>query len=238
MSTLFPLPAQNAETKRSGIRLIGPINLTLNGQGISVVIGPNGSGKTTLLRLLHGTARVTQGRVDWAVPTEQAIKEQSFVFQRPVMLRRSIMANLVYPLRVRGVPKSDAKDRAMIWAKRLGLQDFSDRFAPSLSGGEQQKLSLARALITEPTVVFLDEPCASLDARAMKDIEAILIDERAKGTQFIMSTHDMGQARRLADDVVFMLGGQVHEHSPADNFFTRPETSQAQAFLSGDIVEP
>ncbi len=238
VSNLFPLTARNAETKRSGIRLIGPINLTLAGQGISVVIGPNGSGKTTLLRLLHGTARVTQGRVDWAISTEEAIKEQSFVFQRPVMLRRSIIDNLIYPLRVRGVPKSEAKDRAMIWAKRLGLDDFIDRYAPSLSGGEQQKLSLARALITDPKLVFLDEPCASLDARAMKEIEAILIDERAKGTQFIMSTHDMGQARRLADDVVFMLGGQVHEHRAASDFFTRPDTPQAQAFLSGDIVEP
>ena len=106
-----------------------------------------------------------------------------------------------------------------------------------LSGGEQQKLAIARALITDPALVFLDEPTASLDGRAMREIEAILHTAKADGTRLILSTHDMGQARRIADTVVFMLGGKVHETGPANSFFDAPNTPEARAFLKGDIVE-
>jgi tungstate transport system ATP-binding protein len=159
------------------------------------------------------------------------------VFQRPVMLRRTVEENLIYPLRIRGVSSADARDRAHDWAGRVGLEGMMTRTAPSLSGGEQQKLALARALITDPKVVFLDEPCASLDGRAMREIEDILAAASADGTRLIMSTHDMGQARRLADDVVFLLHGKVHERTDAANFFLTPRTPQGRAFLRGDIVE-
>lgn len=237
VESLFPLNVQGAVSKRAGTRLIGPIDLNLQGRGVTIVIGPNGSGKTTLLRLLHGAARLNQGVISWACDDDSAKRAQSFVFQRPILLRRSILANLIYPLRIQGMPKHEAEHHACEWARRLGLRDIIARQAPSLSGGEQQKLALARALITKPKLVFLDEPCASLDARSMKDIEAILTEERTSGTQFIMSTHDMGQAKRLADEVIFMLKGQVHELSPAKSFFDNPQTPEARAFLNGDIVE-
>ena len=237
MSTLFPLTVRDAVSKRSGVALIGPIELDLTGAGITVVIGPNGSGKTTLLRMLHGAARLNHGSIRWACDQDHARDAQTFVFQRPIMLRRSILENLVYPLRTRGVSKARAYEQAEHWAERLGLGRFLSRQAPSLSGGEQQKLALARALITEPALVFLDEPCASLDARTMKAIESILIEARANGTQIIMSTHDMGQAKRLANDVVFLLNGKVHEHTCALDFFSTPTTQEAIAFLNGDIVE-
>ena len=209
VSNLFPLVAKAATTSRRGKALVGPVDLTLDGQGTCVVIGPNGSGKTTLLRLLHGAARLTSGSIDWACPTDQAQQSQSFVFQRPVMLRRSVEENLIYPLRLHGMAKSEALDLAHTWARRVGLQDMLKRPAPVLSGGEQQKLALARALIVTPKLVFLDEPCASLDGRAMREIEEILQEARANGTRLIVSTHDMGQARRLADSVIFMLKGQI-----------------------------
>lgn len=237
MSGLFPLVAKGATTSRRGKVLVGPVDLTLDGHGTCVVIGPNGSGKTTLLRLLHGAARLTQGSITWACPTDQARHDQAFVFQRPVMLRRTVEDNLVYPLRIHGMPKSEARDLAQVWAKRVGLQDMLRRSAPVLSGGEQQKLALARALIVNPKLVFLDEPCASLDGRAMREFEEILQKARDNGTRLILSTHDMGQARRLADTVVFMLKGRVHEYAPSTKFFTAPETPQASAFLKGDIVE-
>lgn len=237
VSDMFPLIAKGATTARRGKILVGPVDLTLEGDGTCVVIGPNGAGKTTLLRLLHGAARLTQGSIQWACPMDVARQDQAFVFQRPVMLRRSVEDNLIYPLRVRGMAKSQARDIAHEWARRVGLHDMLRRPAPVLSGGEQQKLALARALIVQPKLVFLDEPCASLDGRAMREIEEILQQARAEGTRLIMSTHDMGQARRLADSVVFMVKGQVHEHAPTDAFFTRPETAQASAFLKGDIVE-
>ncbi|MGH1412542.1 MAG: ATP-binding cassette domain-containing protein [Pelagimonas sp.] len=237
MSDLFPLSVKDASTSRRGKTLVGPVDLELDGTGTCVVVGPNGAGKTTLLRLLHGAARLNSGSITWACPTEEARHEQVFVFQRPVMLRRSVEENLIYPLRMRGMPKAEARDQAQAWAERVGLQDMLPRSAPVLSGGEQQKLALARALIVKPKLVFLDEPCASLDGRAMREIEDVLQEVRGSGTRLIMSTHDMGQARRLADSVVFMFKGRVHEHSASQRFFTAPETSQAMAFLRGDIVE-
>ena len=153
------------------------------------------------------------------------------------MLRRSVLENLIYPLRIRGVSRSEARDRAERWAQRAGLGSMLDRPATFLSGGEQQKLALTRALIMDPQLVFLDEPSASLDGRATREIENILADTQKTGTRLILSTHDMGQARRLADRVIFMLGGRVHETGPAAPFFEHPQTPEANAFLNGDIVE-
>lgn len=237
MSDLFPLTVRGASTRRFGKTLVGPVDLDLDGPGACVVIGPNGSGKTTLLRMLHGAARLSTGEITWACPTDEARHHQAFVFQRPVMLRRSVLDNIAYPLLVHGMAKAEARAQARDWADRVGLGDMPDRAATVLSGGEQQKLALARALIAAPKLLFLDEPCAALDGRAMREIEEILMNAKASGTRLILSTHDMGQARRLADEVVFLLRGRVHESGPSAVFFDRPETPQARAFLKGDIVE-
>ncbi len=236
VSTMFPLTLTGARSARAGKTLVGPVDLTLGGQGVTVVIGPNGAGKTSFLRMLHGAARLSSGRIDWACPTPEAQQKQGFVFQRPVMLRRSVLENIIYPLRIKGVSRTEATRRAHEWAERVGLGDMLGRAAPVLSGGEQQKLALARALISSPELLFLDEPCAALDGRAMIDIEKILTDARAGGTRLIMSTHDMGQARRLADEVIFLVHGQALEHAPAAQFFQSPATAQGRAFLNGDII--
>ncbi|MGJ8596228.1 ATP-binding cassette domain-containing protein [Sulfitobacter sp.] len=237
MVNLFPLTVRGAETSRRGKVLVGPVDLDLSGVGATVVMGPNGSGKTTLLRLLHGAARLTAGRIDWACGEDHARTRQGFVFQRPVMLRRTVLENLMYPLRMREVSKVDAQTQAEEWAKRIGLETMLGRMATNLSGGEQQKLALARAMITEPQVLFLDEPTAALDGRATREVEALLRAARASGMQLILSTHDLGQAKRLADDIIFMLHGRVLEHDNARDFFDAPKSIQARAFLRGDIVE-
>ena len=237
VSDIFPVTMSGALTSRQGVALVGPIDLTLDGRGICMVIGPNGSGKTSLLRLLHGAARLTRGQITWACPAPEARRQQAFVFQRPVMLRRTVGQNLIYPLMIGGTSRSMAWAQARDWAERVGLADMLDRQATLLSGGEQQKLALARALIVQPRLLFLDEPCASLDGRATREIEEILQSARTGGTRLIMSTHDMGQARRLADEVVFLLRGKVHDRGVAPEFFDRPATPQARAFLKGDIVE-
>ncbi|WP_136442104.1 ATP-binding cassette domain-containing protein [Pacificoceanicola onchidii] len=234
---MFPLKVTGAETTRRGKRLVGPIDLTLDGQGTCVVIGPNGSGKTTFLRLLHGAARLAGGEIRWSCPLEDARHDQAFVFQSPVMLRRSVLDNIAYPLLMRGTARAEAREAASNWAARVGLGGMLSRAATVLSGGEKQKLALARALIAEPKLLFLDEPCAALDGRAMREIESILSQAAASGTRLILSTHDMGQARRLASRVVFLLHGKVHEAAAAEQFFDHPETPQARAFLNGDIVE-
>lgn len=235
-NTLFPLTATGALTRRGGVNLVGPVDLTIPDPDTVVLIGPNGSGKTSFLRLMHGAARLHGGQITWACPMSRARAQQSFVFQTPVMLRRSVMDNIAYPLRLRGVGRKDARMQAAQWGQRVGLSDMLERSASLLSGGERQKLALARSLITDPGLVFLDEPTSSLDGRATAEIEAILTDARARGTAVIMSTHDMGQARRIARRVVFLLGGRIVEDAPAEQFFNGPKTPQARAFLQGDIV--
>ncbi|WP_424941148.1 ATP-binding cassette domain-containing protein [Aliiroseovarius sp. S253] len=237
MSTLFPLILTRATIRRKGKRLVGPIDLTLQGQGITIVIGPNGAGKTTLLRMMHGIARLSDGAITWGCDLNTARQAQSFVFQQPILMRRSVRDNIAYPLRLRGVARDQARAKASKVGQQVGLGAMLDRPATFLSGGERQKLAIARATITDPTLLFLDEPCASLDGRATREIEEILLQAAASGTRLIMSTHDMGQARRLADDVMFLLNGQIHEHASADQFFDHPKTPETRAFLNGDIVE-
>jgi len=202
-----------------------------------MVIGPNGAGKTTLLRLMHGLQRCSGGEINWEVPQAQARQHQAYVFQSPIMMRRRVVDSIAFPLLLRGVSKAEARERALSCAGRFGLGELLQSWAPMLSGGEKQKLSLARALITKPEILFLDEPCANLDGSATREIEAILQLAQKEGTRIVMSSHDMGQVRRLADDVIFMLDGKVHERADAGSFFAAPSTSEARAFINGDIVE-
>lgn len=231
------LSLQNAIVKRRGKVILGPVDLSLTQQQITIVLGPNGSGKTTLLRVLHGVERLSSGVLVLSQPNEEARQEQAYVFQSPIMLRRTVRANLAFPLELIGMGKEEIEKKVTVWARRIGLEDALERHAPRLSGGEKQKLALARALIREPDVLFLDEPCANLDGRSTREIEGLLLEAHANGTRIIMTTHDLGQAKRLASEIVFLLNGKVHERCSATEFFEAPQTEQAQAFLNGDIVE-
>lgn len=235
--TILPLKLLGVEVKRRGKRLVGPVDLEIGTQGSTMIIGPNGAGKTSLLKAMHGLERLSAGTRAWRVSESEARRRQGFVFQIPVMMRRSVLDNVAYPLVVHGVPREKARDRARDWLSRVGLGDASDRQATVLSGGERQKLALARALIREPDILFLDEPCASLDGRATREIEDILQKAHGDGTRIVMATHDMGQARRLASDVLFIYRGRVHDHGPVESFFDNPETREAKLFLNGDILE-
>jgi len=236
--SILPLRMQGAVAKVRGKVLIGPVDLTIGMRGFTIVMGPNGAGKTTLLRLMHGLQRLSGGTLDWNQPQAVVRDRQAYVFQAPIMMRRSVLDCIAYPLTLHGMKKAQARAQAAELAGALGLGDLLNRPAKVLSGGEKQKLSLARALIRTPEILFLDEPCANLDGRATREIETILLRAQAGGTRIVMSTHNMGQARRLARDVVFMYGGKVHERAEAGDFFeTAPETVEARAFVNGDIVE-
>ncbi|OUS04991.1 sulfate ABC transporter ATP-binding protein [Rhodobacterales bacterium 52_120_T64] len=234
---ILPLKMVGATAYVRGKRLVGPVDLTLAPEGFTIVIGPNGAGKTTLLRLMHGLQRLSGGSIDWAVSLTEARRKQAYVFQSPIMMRRRVVDCIAYPLLLRGENKKSARAKAKTYAERYGLGHVLQNWAPDLSGGEKQKLSLARALITEPEILFLDEPCANLDGRATREIEAILQKVQDEGNRIVMSTHDLGQARRLAKDVIFMLNGKIHESGEAEEFFSAPQTLEAQAFTNGEIVE-
>ncbi|MDE0588870.1 ATP-binding cassette domain-containing protein [Halocynthiibacter sp. C4] len=237
VNSILPLELQEVVVAKRGRRIVGPVTYTLAGAGTTIVIGPNGSGKTTLLRMMHGLERTSEGRLRWAQAFNAASERQSFVFQSPIIMRRSVLDNLAYPLTLAGKSRKEANEAAARWAAKVGLASRLQQNASRLSGGEKQKLALARALIREPDVLFLDEPCANLDGKATRVIEGVLQDAKSNGTRLVMSTHDMGQARRLADDVIFMLGGQIHECAPAQDFFNSPATPETEQFLRGDIVE-
>lgn len=237
MVTQISVELSGVTVERRRTRILGPIDLKLPGTGFTIVLGPNGSGKTTFLKVVHGVERVTHGTVEWSTPEHVARSAQSYVFQTPVMLRRSVRENLAYPLKLTGAARSEIDSRVKTWADHIGLADALDRAAPRLSGGERQKLALGRALIREPKVLFLDEPCANLDGKATREIEALLLTAHSNGTRVIMTSHDIGQAKRLASDVLFLLAGRIHDKGPGPEFFAGPKTEEAQAFLRGDIVE-
>ncbi|MCG6903426.1 MAG: ATP-binding cassette domain-containing protein [Rhodobacter sp.] len=237
MVTILPLDVRGATVRRRGRTIVGPVDLTLDGTGVTIVMGPNGAGKTTLLRMLHGLVRQRGGSIDWARPLAEAQAAQAFVFQTPVVLRRSVRDNIAFPLMLGGLARTQARERAEFWADRVGLAGALKQQAMDLSGGEKQKLALARALIREPQLLFLDEPTANLDGRSMREIEGILAQAQADGTRIVMATHNIGQARRMASDVIFLYRGRVHERNQASAFFAGPETGEAAAFIKGDIVE-
>ena len=233
---MFPLNVSGAEISVNSKRLVGPINLMIKQKSISVVLGANGSGKTTLLEALHGLRKLSKGKLEWSIPKNLAAKEQAFVFQAPIMLRRSVLENLIYPLRTRQIPKSIAIEEAMHWAQKIGLENKVHQQAPLLSGGEMQAIAVARALISKPKMLFLDEPTASLDGLAKKTIEDILMSAATNGTKIVMSTHDLGQVKRLADNIIYLHNGIVESHSSKEEFLTSPPSKAAQQFLAGDIV--
>jgi tungstate transport system ATP-binding protein len=233
---LLPLVVRNLHFSVGDHMLIDDISLTVEGRGVTVVMGPNGAGKSLLLRLLHGLIKPTSGAVAWAgkAPGESVRRRQAMVFQRPVLLRRSVRADVEFALRQRGYEAGAGRcDEAL---ERVGLSGFARRPARRLSGGEQQRLALARALALNPDVLFMDEPSASLDPASSLTIERVVGELRAAGTKVVFVTHDVAQARRLADDVIFLHHGRLREQGLASTFFGRPESREAQQYLAGEIV--
>ncbi len=231
---ILPLSLEEVTYEARGQRLIERLSLALAAGPRSIVLGPNGAGKSLLLRLCHGLLRPTSGRVAWSRP--DAARHQAMAFQRPVLLRRSALANVTYPLALWGVPRRRRKARALAALERAGLADLAQRPARVLSGGEQQRLALARAWVLEPQVLFLDEPTANLDPGATRRIEALIDGFHQSGTKIVMTTHDLGQARRLADEVLFLHRGRLVERAPAETFFDTPQSREAAAFLKGELL--
>lgn len=214
--------------------LIDTVNLELCRNGCTLILGFNGAGKSLLLRLLHGMIKPTTGEVLWhGRPFSLGIRrKQAMVFQKPVLLRRSVIDNVQFVLANRGIHD---KKRAMELLDRVDLAALAQRPARLLSGGEQQRLALGRALATEPDILFLDEATASLDPASVRLIEDIVLEAQASGTKVVMVTHDIGQAKRMAEEVLFMHNGEVVEIGPANTFFAAPVTDVANAYLEGRL---
>ena len=231
-ASILPLRAERLALTRDGQRLIDTVSFTLPQGGITTIIGPNGAGKSLTLRLCHGLIAPDEGRVTWA---RDARLRHAMVFQQPVMLRRSVRANIAHALHA--VTHPAVRSRTDEALARFHLTSLAQRPARLLSGGEKQKLAIARAWATEPEVLFLDEPTSQLDPAATREIEALIRTLSLEGLTLVMTTHDLGQARRLADRILFFNRGRLVEDADATSFFERPATPQARAFIAGELLE-
>ena len=230
---LMPLRVRNLSLRIDGTPILRDVSFDLAPQGCTVIMGPNGAGKSLLLKLLHGLLRPSSGEIAWAEQDPMAVTaRQALVFQKPVLLRRSVAANIDFVLKARGKPRA----RCAELLDHVGLTHKARQPARRLSGGEAQRLALARALATDPEVLFLDEATASLDPASVLAIETIVRQARDRGIRVILVTHDIGQARRMADDVLFLHGGHIAEHSAARSFFPDPQSPAARDYLNGRLV--
>jgi len=236
---LFPLTVENLVLDVKGKKLINNLSFTCEANGITALMGPNGAGKSLTLRLLHNLIKKTSGTIRWNDVTDKKLIQnaQAMVFQKPVLLRRSVIENLRYNLNVKNIKNKTEQDKLIDEAlSKAGLQDQANSPARLLSGGEQQKLAMTRALMDNPSILFLDEPTASLDPNATLVIEDLIKEADSKGTKIILVTHDIGQANRLAEEIIFLNQGQVSEQGPAKELVANPQSKPAQQYFAGEIV--
>ena len=231
---MFPIRLEQVHFTPNGRVVLSGVDLCVQGEGITLILGPNGAGKTVLLRVLAGLERIHGGCVAWngaGTPAERI----AMVFQQPVLLRTTVAENAALGLRPLGLPRAEVQRRTAEVLGRVGLIHRARDSARQLSGGERQRLALARAWAVRPRLLLLDEPTAALDPTATEAVESIVREIRTDGAKVLMTTHNLGQAMRLADDIVFMAAGRLREHSPAARFFSRPQSEEARMFIRGEL---
>jgi tungstate transport system ATP-binding protein len=232
----LPLELRAVAWEAGGQRRLDGVDLAIEAGQRTVILGPNGAGKSVMLRLCHGLIQPSAGEIRWRGPDAAAAAgHQAMVFQRPVMLRRSAAANIGYALKRRGLTGAERHARTTAALARTGLSGLAAQPARALSIGEQQRLALARAWAIEPEILWLDEPTASLDPAATFAVEGIIEAMHRAGCKIVMTTHDLAQARRLADEIVFLHRGRLLERQPADRFFAQPATAEGSAFIAGTL---
>jgi tungstate transport system ATP-binding protein len=235
---MLPLVVNRASYVVGGKAIIEDVSFTIDDAGLTILLGPNGAGKSTLLKLCHGLLLPSSGSIRWGgADVAEVQQQQAMVFQRPVLLRRSAAENVDHVLKLRGASSAQRArviEESLEWA---GLTDIADIPARKLSGGEQQSLTIARAWALNPEVLLLDEPTANLDPGATRRVEDLIRSFAGAGKKVIMATHNIAQAQRLADEVLFLNHGRLLEHAPADRFMNGPSDPLAARFIAGELVE-
>jgi tungstate transport system ATP-binding protein len=224
---------ERVTVERAGRRLLDGLDLAVPEGGVTALMGPNGAGKSLALRLLAGLIALDEGRVSLAPAAEGRV---AIVFQKPVLLRRSVRANLAHALALRGVPRAERRGRVAELLRLGRLEDLAETPARRLSGGEQARLAMVRALGLRPRLLLLDEPTAHLDPQATQAVEGLVRTATEDGVTVLIVTHDVGQARRLASDIAFVHRGRLAEQTPAEAFFRRPASAEGRAYLEGRLL--
>jgi tungstate transport system ATP-binding protein len=246
---ILPLELTGVGLVRDGKRVLKDLNCRIEGGASgqnadepakTFIIGPNGAGKTLFLKLCHGLIQPDEGEVRWYGPAANdgamIKRRQAMVFQRPVLLRRTAWENIDFVLKIRGVTRAERADRCAELLQQTGLGRHASTQAQALSFGEQQRLALARALAPDPEILFLDEPTASLDPASAHLVEDLIDQAVTSGKKIVMSSHDLGQAKRLADEIIFIHRGRIKERAAAPAFFNGPENDLARDFLEGKLL--
>ncbi len=235
-ATDLPIKLDDVSLLAREVTILDRVSLILGAGQPTVLIGPNGSGKTSLLRIAMGLTPPSRGRLTWNGREDVPPTHRAFLFQRPAMLRRSTAGNIRYALAAAGVPRGERDARLAELVNLVGLTGLEQRAARRLSGGEQQRLALARALAKQPQILFLDEPTASLDPAATKSVEDVIRTVTAQSIKVVISTHDLGQARRIGGDTVLIHHGRIIEATESETFFNNPQTQEARRFLAGELL--
>lgn len=234
VARMFPIKVENLRFTPNGRPVLDGVNLVLDGEGISVILGPNGAGKSVLLRMLAGLERYDGGSITWE-GSDSPGGRIAVVFQHPMLLRSSVAANVALGLKPMGLSRAEMNNKVAEMLARVGLTHRAADSARLLSGGERQRLTLARAWAVKPRLLLLDEPTAALDPTATDTVEELVREIRTDGTRIVMTTHNLGQAMRISDDIIFIEAGQVKEHTPSARFFSRPGSDAAKLFIQGEL---
>lgn len=213
-------------------KILSSLNLSINSDDVTVIMGPNGAGKSIFLKILNGILTPTSGCITWNNKKQfsDTLNTQAFVFQKPILLRRSVIANLDYMDSVLGYKKKISKDRLL---EIVQLKKQKNQPARMLSLGEQQRLSLVRSLMLRPNLLLLDEPTANLDPASTKIIEDIILNLKMMGIKIIFVTHNILQAKRIADEIIFLNEGKMVEHLNKQEFFSNSKSIEVQNYLNG-----
>jgi tungstate transport system ATP-binding protein len=229
---------EDIEKNYHAVKALNGITLNMQGGSIVVLIGVNGAGKTTLLRIIAGLEAPDKGKIvlnGENISAEELRKVATLVFQKTAMFSMNVHDNLAFGLRIRKMPKAEIDQKVSQALASVGLANFENRKAKKTSGGEQQRISLARAFLLEPKILLLDEPTANLDPNSATIIERAIVSRKKPDTVIIISTHNLNQARRLGDEVVHIHGGRIVDHSSPEEFFDSPKSEITRKFINGDL---
>ena len=235
VTSILPLRLENVTVEKKGIKLIDGLNYEFPSKGITFIIGGNGVGKTTLLRLIHQLEQPSQGRMIYNRPMDQIKPHSAFVFQSPILLYRSVYENLKLPLKQNNIAIGEIQKSIEITAKKFKIDHLLQLQAHDLSGGQKQKVAIARAWIAKPQLLSLDEPCANLDAKSVMAIEKMIL-EISQHIKIIMTSHDIRQAKRLADHILLLDKGKQIAAASKNVFFRDHKTLLAHNLINGDII--
>ncbi|MBL11139.1 MAG: ABC transporter ATP-binding protein [Acidiferrobacteraceae bacterium] len=234
---ILPMYVENLFFSAGGNDILCNLTFQLNSDSKTFIVGPNGAGKTVLLKACHGLLTPNSGRIYFADGTTNKTHDrQGMLFQRPILLRRSVRANIEYALTIRGVHGAEKRERVKDVLDDTGLSSLANQSARTLSLGEQQRLALARVWALKPRILFLDEPTAHLDPSSTRMVEYIIYQIVESGTKIVMTSHDMGQVKRLADEILFLYDGRLVEHSSVKTFFSNPKTEEGKMFAKGSLL--